>query len=83
MVVNNLNLQHEVIWVVPCWLMAAAVQQGGDAEGYGGKASVNWGVWGKEKLNTNWEQQSTERALKWVCMEMSLQEMHFCPFLPS
>lgn len=41
MVVNNLNLQHEVIWVVPCWLMAAAVQQGGDAEGYGGKASVN------------------------------------------
>lgn len=41
MVINYLNLWHEVIWVVPCWLMAAALQQGEDAAGYGGKASVN------------------------------------------
>lgn len=38
---------------------------------------------GRGNKSTNWKQQSTERVLKWVCVEMSPQEMHFSPLLPS
>lgn len=48
-----------------------------------GRALLTEESGGRGNKSTNWEQQSTERALKWVCVEMSPQEMHFCPFLPS